>query len=299
MTGLVAALHHHVMSSLSRRHVLRTLSTASALPLLAQSRPALPVIGVQLYTVRDVLPQKPEETLKALDEIGFREAEVIRGNLDRIWPALQKTRLKPVSLHVDYALFAAEQKAQLSSAISDAKQKGFSHIVCPYVPPQERGGLEKMRQLAKRLNEAGQECHGQGLMLCYHNHAFEFEPMSGTTPMQVLLEETKPNLVGLELDMFWVSVAGHDPVALLKQQKGRVPLMHLKDKAKETPVQFNERVPKTAFREVGSGSLDVAAILKAAQQAGVKHYFVEQDQTPGDPVTSLRKSFEYLHGIRA
>jgi len=104
-------------------------------------------------------------------------------------------------------------------------------------------------------------------------------------------------LVALEMDVFWVSVAGHDPVGMLQEWKGRVALLHLKDKAKGTPVQYNEGVDRTAFKEVGSGSLDFTAILKAAPAAGVKHYFVEQDQTPGDPIESLRKSYEFVSRI--
>ena len=98
------------------------------------------------------------------------------------------------------------------------------------------------------------------------------------------------------MDVFWVSVAGHDPLEMLKEWKGRVALLHLKDKDKETPVQYTESVPKTAFKEVGSGSLNFPALLKPPG-LGVKHYFVEQDQTPGDPLDSLRKSFQYLQSI--
>ena len=99
------------------------------------------------------------------------------------------------------------------------------------------------------------------------------------------------------MDAFWVSVAGHDPVAMLQKLSGRVPLLHCKDKASGTEVMYKETVPRTAFKEVGSGSLDFRAILKAADAAGVEHYFVEQDHTPGDPIASLRKSYEYLQSI--
>lgn len=100
------------------------------------------------------------------------------------------------------------------------------------------------------------------------------------------------------MDVFWVSVGGGDPVELLRRYAGRVPLIHLKDKAAGTPVQYNEAVAGTAFKEVGAGTLDFAAILRAASTAGVKHYFVEQDSTPGDPLASLRQSFDYLHGLK-
>lgn len=284
----------------SRRHALQ--AGLAALPLAGTLAHAashsLGAIGVQLYTVRDVISKDPAGTLKQLEEIGYREAEVIRGNMDQIWAALTQTKLKPVSLHMDYALFAPSKTEELRAAIEDAKKRGFAYIVCPYVPPGERGGLATMRQLAKNLSAAGEECRKAGLQLCYHNHAFEFEPMESTTPLEVLLKETSKDLVHLELDIFWASVAGHNPVDLLRKYSGRIPLVHLKNKAPDLPVQYNEKVPKTAFREVGNGTLDVPAILRAAARGGVKHYFVEQDATPGDPVASLRQSYEYLHRLR-
>jgi len=134
-----------------------------------------------------------------------------------------------------------------------------------------------------------------GLTFGYHNHAFEFGKLpDGTRPIDVMIESIDPALVRFEIDVFWVSVSGNDPVELLRKFGKRVALVHLKDKAKTTPVQTDENVPKDSFAEVGSGSLDFPAILKAAQAAGVQHYFVEQDQTPGDPIASLKKSYEYL-----
>jgi sugar phosphate isomerase/epimerase len=100
--------------------------------------------------------------------------------------------------------------------------------------------------------------------------------------------------VAFELDAFWVSVAGLDPAEFIQKLSGRVPLIHLKDKAAGTPVMYKESVPPATFKEVGSGVMDFPKLLRAAAAAGVEHYFVEQDQTPGDPVDSLRKSFGYL-----
>jgi sugar phosphate isomerase/epimerase len=288
------------MSTLTRR---RWIEAAAALPAAARLGRAagnskLDAIGVQLYTVRDVVTQRPAETLEALENIGYREVEAIGGMLDKIWPALRKTKLAPVSLHLNAALFAEARAGDLAAALRDAKEKGFEYVVYPFVAPPERAGMEGMRKLAVRLNAAGEEARRVGLRLCYHNHAFEFEPMGGSTPLEALLRATSPELVALEMDVFWVSVAGHDPVELLGRYSGRVPLLHLKDKAKGAPRQFDEQVPKTTFKEAGRGSLDFAAILRAASKAGVKHYFVEQDATPGDPVASLRTSYEYLRALR-
>ena len=271
----------------------RTFLQAAALtPALAAG--PLKQIGAQLYTVRDIILKDPRAVLKQLDEIGYREAEVVQATMPQIWDALKSTRLKPVSVHFDSALFNEGKESELDAAIADAKRRGFAFVVYPYLPPAERGGLPAISKLAGRLNRAAGKCRAAGMSLCYHNHAFEFDPKDGTLPMDVLLKETDPKLVGLELDIFWVSVAGHDPAAMLKQHAGRVPLIHLKNKAAGTEVRFNESVPHAAFKEVGTGEIDIPAVLRAAKAAGVKHYFVEQDRTPGNPVDSLRQSYQYL-----
>ena len=278
------------MSYLSRRNfVVRSAALLPAAKVLL-GRDALTAanLGVQLYTVRNTIGANPAAVLKAIQDIGYREVEATYGNLNEIWPALKETQLKPVSVHVDTAIFF-EGGAKLDAAIADVKQRGFQYIVLPYIPPNQRGGLDTFKKFADILNKAGEKAKAAGLTLCYHNHAFEFEPMQGTTGL-----ETHKGLVFLEMDVFWVSVAGHDPVALLKQYSNRVALLHLKDKASGTPVQYNENVPKPTFKEVGNGTVDIPAILAVAKHSGVKNYFVEQDQTPGDPIESLRESYKYL-----
>jgi sugar phosphate isomerase/epimerase len=170
----------------------------------------------------------------------------------------------------------------------------------PYLMPNERPkDAAGYKTFGAALNKAGEQVAQAGLQLCYHNHAFEFATLpDGKRAFDVLLAETDPKLVKLELDVFWVAAAGADPVALIQQQAGRVALMHLKDKAKGTPTTTDEAaVAKTTFVEVGSGALDFTAILAAAAAAKVEHYFVEQDQTPGDPIESLKKSYQYLQSL--
>jgi sugar phosphate isomerase/epimerase len=133
-----------------------------------------------------------------------------------------------------------------------------------------------------------------GMRMCYHNHAFDFAPSGNGTLLDVLLQATDPKLVSLELDIMWAQVAGAPPVGVLKKYGERIALLHLKNVAPGTAQRYNETVPATAFREVGNGVIDIPAVLSAAAQTSVKHYFVEQDQTPGDPLDSLRQSWEYL-----
>jgi sugar phosphate isomerase/epimerase len=248
-----------------------------------------------LYTVRNTITKDPLKDLKAIAAIGYQEVEVVYAMMDKIWPAIQETKLKAVSAHVDTKFFM-EGGGQLDDAIGDLKSKGFQFIVLPYIPPNERGGMDTFKKLAEVLNKSGEKAQKAGLTLCYHNHAFEFEPLDGTTGLEVMLKETKKELVSLELDIFWASVAGHKPVEVMKKHAGRIALLHLKDKAADVAVQFNENVKPAAFKEVGHGSIDIPGVLAEARRIGIKNYFVEQDQTSGDPLDSLKQSFDYLKG---
>ncbi len=277
----------------SRRSFLQAGSLAAALSTHLSAK-SLAAVGVQLYTVRGVLAAHPAETLQAIQAIGYREVETGGVPLDKFWAALEKTQLKAVSCHLDSDLVTKGPEDQLDRTLADLKRRGFTYAVFPYLPPNERGGLDVIQAFAAKLNHAAERSRAAGLRFCYHNHAFEFQPMGNRRPIDVLIENTDPKLVGFEMDCFWVSVAGHDPVEMAHRLSGRLPLVHLKDKAPGTPVRYNENVPAATFKEVGNGIIDWPAVLKATAAAGAEHYFVEQDQTPADPVASLRQSFTYL-----
>jgi sugar phosphate isomerase/epimerase len=280
------------MHSISRRSFLAA-ATATAASLRAR---ALPTVGVQLYTVRRVLPKKPLETLRAIEQIGYREVECTADHLDDIWPMLKETSLKPVSVHVNEQFFI-HQPEKLPPALEDARKHGFEYVVCPWIDPRDRGGVEMIRKLGQTLNHAGELCNKAGMRLCYHNHAFEYQPTPDGRLLDVLMKTTDPKLVSLELDVMWAHVGGADPVAVLKQYGDRIPLVHLKNVAPSVETRFNENIPRDAFHDLSDGAVDIPGVLRAAKQAGVKHYFVEQDETPGDPIESLRKSFQYLESL--
>jgi sugar phosphate isomerase/epimerase len=269
-------------------------------PAMTFSKP----LGAQLYTLRFVLPENPAQILKDLAAIGYTEVEVLQNDYPAQAQMIRDAGLKAVSMHLAAGLItgemgdAAPPQKSVEEAAAYAKSEGISYVVMPYLPPAQRGAtLDHYKAFAAKLNKAGEAAQAAGLVLAYHNHAFEFEPLEGSTPLQTILAETDPKLVQLELDVFWASVAGLNPVDVLRQNASRVPLLHMKDKAQDAPRQYNEKVAKEAFREVGNGSLDFAAILKACDAAGVQHYFVEQDQTPGDPLASLRQSYEHLRSL--
>lgn len=263
-------------------------------------------LGVALYTVRDQMKADPAGTLKAIASLGYRYVESgLRPSLDA---AVKAAGLKQASAYAPTYLVTGNRQAwtgmgepllpedyDWSKAVDEAKSRGLEYLVIVYLMKAERGGLDVYRALAARLARAGETCRKAGLGLAYHAHSFEYEPIDGVRPIDVLLKETPTDLLGLELDTFWASIAGVDPVKLVEAHAGRVPLVHLKDKARGTAVQYDEgKVPKEAFKEIGRGEVDYARFLPAAAKAGVKYYYVEQDHCVGSPLDSLRVSREAL-----
>ncbi len=295
---------------LTRRDAGKSLLTglAAAPALSAATRRPL---GFQLYTVRKLIPGQARETLQRLAAIGYREAEVLQDSNSVVLPLCKEFGLQAVSGHFATPLvtgnfdawkdsFPQGQPAGMTwqKAVDEAAQAGMKYMVLAYLMPAERGPLDQFRRYADQFNKAGEATRKAGMQFCYHHHAFEFGPKEGSRPIDVFLERLDPNLVKFEMDVFWVSVAGQDPVALLKQWKGRVALMHLKDKAPGVSTHFAENLSANAFREVGFGTLDFAKIVEAAREAGVQHYFVEQDQVAEDPVESLHASYRTMERIK-
>ena len=263
--------------------------------------------GVQLYTVRDSIAKRPLETLQALVEIGYRELEILRGQVSFLAPLLKQVNLKPVSLHFETPLltgnWAAWKHADMppiepgvtfEDCISLARDHGFEYVVFNYLSPEERLGLDFYRSLADKLNAAARKCTDAGLRFCYHNHDFEFQPKPGGRPIDVLLAHLDRKLVGLEVDTFWVSMAGVSAAAFLRQHADRIQLVHLKDRAPGTPVHYDiATVPNDTYRELGNGDLPLMEILEAVSQTDARHIFVEQDFS-SEPIGSLRQSYAFL-----
>jgi hypothetical protein len=230
------------MHSISRRSFLTTAAVATAASLHAG---ALPVVGVQLYTVRRVLPGKPLETLRAIEQIGYREVECTADHLDDIWPSLKQTSLKAVSVHLNAQVFI-HQPEKLPAALEDAKKHGFEYVVCPWIDPRDRGGVEMIRKLGQTLNTAGELADKAGMRLCYHNHAFEYQPTPDGRLLDVLMKTTDPKLVSLELDVMWAHVAGVDPGRHSETIWRSHPAGALEEcRDRHVEQRFNENIPRT------------------------------------------------------
>jgi sugar phosphate isomerase/epimerase len=287
----------------SRRVFIKSASALSAAvfvkgPLTAF---ATPVIGLQLYTVRDAMGTDPLGTLQKVSEIGYNSVEnaTYTGSekfygMDAVTykKALTDNGLVANSGH--YRLGEEQEKGadvqgtilhDWQKAVDDASTVGLKYMVCAYLSTYERGDLDHYKKLADIFNKAGETCKKSGIQFCYHNHDFEFQAQNGVFPYYVLLQQTDKDNVKMEVDLYWFKKAGQDPVALFQKNPGRFPLWHVKDMSKEAD---------QSFAAVGTGIIDFKTIFQHKDQAGMKYFFVEQDKCPGSPFDSIRQSYKFI-----
>ncbi len=256
-------------------------------------------VGLQLYTVRDQCVKDFEGTIKKIAAIGYKEVE--------IYDFYGKTAAEARKLLDDNGLKSPSGhwmlpvlQTKLGKAIEDAKTMGCEYIVMPILDkPAERKKLDQYKKLVESFNKIGEQCRKAGLQFAYHNHNFEFQTMDGKLVYDFLLAELDPELVKMEMDCFWVTHAGHDPVAYLEKYPGRIPMLHIKDlkAGNQSATELDAEKGASLFAEVGNGTIDWKRIFAAAHKSGLKHYFVEQDFCAGDPLDSIKMSFDYLHNL--
>lgn len=242
-------------------------------------------IGLQLYTVRDLLGRDFEGTLARVAEIGFQEVEFagyFGHSPEQVRAALARSGLAAPSAHVPLESGDAWQ-----ATLDAARVMGHRYVVLAWIPPEQRRTLDDYRRLAARLNRAGAAATAAGLRLAYHNHDFELTPLGESVPYDLLLAETDAAHVAFEMDIYWVVKAGGDPLAYLARHPGRFPMVHAKDAS---------AAPERRMMDVGSGTIDFRTILARGTAAGVRHVFVEHDE-PAEPLASARASYEHLAAL--
>jgi sugar phosphate isomerase/epimerase len=280
--------------SQNRRSFLRSLAGAASALVAGDAtaatgvvrRQALPM-GLQLYTVRNAMQQDLPGTLARVAEIGYREVE-FAGYFGRspaeIRDLLERHHLRAPSTHIGYGELASGWDAVLRNA----REMGHDFVTVPSLPGTERASVAGLRNVAAAFNRGAAEAKSAGLRFAFHNHDAEFVPVEGVVPFSVLLEETDPQLVTFELDVYWAFRAGRDPLALLAEHPGRFTMLHLKDSAGP---------PQHQMVDVGAGVIDFRALLTKSRDLGLRHFFVEHDR-PEDAVASIRSSFAYLASLQ-
>ena len=285
---------------MERRDFLGSLAAATVLPrfttgcLGAVTRARIAKVGLQLYTVRDLMKADFEGTLATVAQIGYREVE-FAGYFDhtaeQVRAVLDKNGLASPSCHVGYGDATGPG---WSATLEKAKAVGHQYVVCAWIDEQARKSADDWKRICDQFNAAGTAAQAAGLQFAYHNHSFEFVPLAdGRKPYDVLLANTDPKLVRLEVDLFWITFGGADPLAYFTKYPGRFPLVHVKDMMpKATP----DVAPDKVMADVGKGSIDWKGIFAHSSQGGIEHYFVEHDQ-PADPLASIRTSYQYLRDL--
>jgi sugar phosphate isomerase/epimerase len=253
-------------------------------------------IGLQLYTVRDQLEKDVPGTLEKVAAIGYKEVEIY--DLYGMSPAQFTKLLKDNGLTgVSHHYLLKDEQTHWEKSVAEAHDLGVKYMVHAILDPPDRKSLDDYKRHVELFNKIAEQTHKAGMQFCYHNHNFEFQKFDGVTVYDYLFKHLDPHLVQFEMDCFWVTHAGQDPVALMKQHPGRFPLLHIKDlKAGNPPTtEFDARMG--IFAEVGKGTIDWKRIFAAAPQGGMKHFFVEQDYCEVPPLESVKISYEYLHKL--
>ena len=274
----------------NRRDFIETLGAAAlghALqPRAPTPEPRAPLhrltrIGLQLYTVRRAMQADVEATLARVAATGYTEVEFagyFGKSPGEVGAILDRHGLAAPAAHVSMAA------DQWRAALDAARVIGHRYLVVAWIPAEQRQTLDAYKRMAQDFNRLAAEARAAGLQFAYHNHDFEFAPLEGRLPFDVLLAETDPTLVQLEMDLYWITKGGQDPLAYFARYPGRFPMVHVKDSA---------GAPEHRMVDVGAGTIDFRKIFARRKQAGIRHFFVEHDE-PADAFASIRASYEYL-----
>ena len=242
--------------------------------------------GLQLYTLRDVLPKDPKGTLKQVSSFGYKQIEGYEGPQGMFWGMknteyrdyLDSLDMKMVSSHCDMNK-DFERKADEAAAI------GMKYLICPYLGPQKN--MDAYKKAAERFNECGAICKQRGMRFAYHNHDYSFKKLDGEYPQDVMMRMTSTDSVDYEMDIYWVVAAGEDPVQWFRKYPNRFRLSHVKDK------KGNESAI------LGSGQINFADILKEGRKQGLQYYIVEQEHYTGTtPIGAIQENATYMKNIR-
>ncbi|SHF78840.1 Sugar phosphate isomerase/epimerase [Caldanaerobius fijiensis DSM 17918] len=240
-------------------------------------------LGLQLYTLRDVMPRDFVGTLKKVADMGYDGVEFAGyGNLtaEEMKKYLDEFGLISAGSHVG---FDALEK-DLDGVLKYNSVIGTKYITCPYLLLNKIQNMDEFKKLADKFNYIGKKMAENGFVFCYHNHAHEFEKLEGKYVLDILFELTDPEYVKAEIDTYWVKKGGEDPVAFVKKYAGRLPIIHLKD--------LDEKTGKDT--EILNGTINFHEIFESADELGIEWYIVEQEDFERPSIESAEISCKNL-----
>ncbi len=285
------------VTMIDRRTFVKTLGAATGAAAIGLSpatasgeeKAKLDRIGLQLYTVRNDMDKDFEGTLQKVAGIGYNQVEFagyfgrspagVRATLDRLGLTAPSAHIgTPATLTKDW-----------EKTIDAGKVMGHKYLIVAYVEEKDRRTLDDYRRFADLFNSAGETARKAGVRLGYHNHDFEFAPLDGQLPYDLLLERTDPKLVAMEMDLFWVTKGGKNPLDYFRRYPGRFEAVHVKDM---------DGSPQQRMVDVGKGKIDFARIFAQRKKAGIKYFFVEHDDPQPSAIESVRSSYQYLKRLK-
>ena len=304
------------MSGLTRRKFLQTSSAAVAYGAalaggarLHASPFGLP-IGLQLYSVRELLPHDYAGTLKQIAALGYGEVETagyFNHSVAEVREALRGAGLRCPSAHYAHDALSKD----FDRILEFNKELGVHYLICSFPGLKNPGQvhahsfaeylqaftIDEWRWNADEFNRMGAKVKAAGMQFGYHNHTMEFRAQNGVVPYEELMRLTDPSLVTFEMDCGWVMVGGGDAVEYLKKYSTRISMLHVKD-FKKTAAPASVAAPPPPA-ELGTGTADYHPIFAAARKANIKHYFVEQEGFDMPPMESLKIDAEYMKAFKA
>ncbi len=278
---------------MNRRGFLRTTTILGTglviVPSIACTAEKL--IGLQIYSVRQAINKDLEGTLTRLAQMGYNSIEhagYSNGLIYNLSPGkfkalVESLGMKLLSGHV--GINPGAKKEDWEKIISDNAEAGLKYMVAPSVGRSHRDSQKSINSTIEAFNQIGELCKKHGMKFAYHNHAFEFQEVEGEVLYDSLLKGTDPDLVAMEMDLYWVYRGNRNPLDYFEKYPGRFELWHVKDM---------EAGEEQFFAEVGHGTIDFDKIFAASRRAGLKYYFVEQDASRRDLMESVRMSVDYL-----
>ncbi len=315
-----------------RRQFIGNSAKASASALLFSSAifkndPLLQKIGIQFFSLPKMLDSDLKGALSMLSKIGYREVELYGPYPFSNPAAVERWNAVTPSLGFKGSGYFGHTAVEMKNLLQDngfsvpsihtdldtlqmnmnklgeaARILGNTYVVLPAIPAEKRKTLDDFKIMAEAFNKIGEEAKKEGIKFAYHNHGYGLKAVDGQIPLELIFNNTDPSLVFFEMDLYWTTAGGADPIALLDKYKNRYPLIHIKDMIKKVhfsgdggdPKQWIELFPY--MTTAGSGVLDLRSIIIKAKENGVRHFIVEQDMVK-DPEVALKKSFDYLSSL--
>jgi sugar phosphate isomerase/epimerase len=280
----------------SRRSFLKTsgylaaglaVSSTSLFSFCTTARREMP-FGLQLYTLRDIITDDPEGVIRQVADFGYKQIESYEGPMGMFW-GMGNTGFKEFMDEIGVTMISSHANVfeDLERKVHEAAEIGVEYLICPYIGPQE--SLDAYRNMADQFNEIGQVVRNGGLRFAYHNHAYTFEEHDGEIPQRILMDNTDPELVDYQMDIYWVVAGGGDPAEWIRQYPNRFTSCHVKDLS-------DGNNPESTI--LGTGTIDFPPLLQLGRENGMEYFIVEQEAyTNTTPLDAVRENAEYMRNL--